>query len=58
MERLIVLEEYKLPCEQVRVDAAEMYEVYQSIKVEVDDVPTNFIITEIIDEGLVVELIN
>ena len=57
MERLIVLDGYKLPCENVWVDANEMYQVYGKIKLSIDGAPeTELIITEILEEGLVVEV--
>lgn len=57
-ERLIKLQGYKLPCEQVWVDSNEMYEVYGKIKVSIDNAPvTELIITEILEEGLVVEIL-
>ena len=58
MERLIKLEGYKLPGEQVWVDPYKMYEVYSKIKVKIDNAPeAELIITEILEEGLVVEII-
>jgi len=58
MERLIVLPGYKLPCEQVWVDANEMYEVYSFIEIDIDSQgPVKFIITGVEDNGLIVEVI-
>ena len=52
MERLIILEGYKLPGEQVWVDPHEMYEVHGKIKVSIDDAPVSeLIITEVLEEG-------
>jgi len=55
MERLIKLQGYKLPCEQVWVDPNEMYEVYGKITLNIDGVKSDLIITEITEEGLIVE---
>ncbi len=57
-ERLIKLQGYKLPGEQVWVDPNEMYEVYGRITISIDNAPaTELIITEVIEEGLIVELL-
>ena len=58
MERLIVMSGYKLPGEQVWVDANEMYEVYHKITLDIDNQgPTELIITEVLEQGLVVEVL-
>jgi hypothetical protein len=57
MERLIKLQGHKLPCEQVWVDPHQMYEVYGRITLNIDGVTSELIITEIIEEGLIVELL-
>lgn len=54
-ERLIKLQGYKLPCEQVWVDPHEMYEVYGKITLNIDGIKSELIITEITEEGLIVE---
>lgn len=59
MQKLIILQGYKLPGEQCWVDSNEMYEVYNTITISIDNAPaTDLIITEITEEGLVVELLN
>ena len=58
MPVLIKLSGSKLPGESVWCDENEMYEVYGKIKVSIDNAPaTELIITEILAEGLVVELL-
>jgi hypothetical protein len=59
MERLFRLDGEKLPGESVWVDAQGMYEVYGRITVDVDKAgPTEFIITDIVNEGLIVTVLN
>ena len=58
MEQLFRLDGEKLPMEKVWVDAHDMYEVYGRITVDVDETgPTEFIITDIIEEGLIVDTV-
>jgi len=55
-EKLIAIQGYKLPCEEVWVTSEDMYEVYSKIDLMIDGSPTKeFIITSIKDEGLYVE---
>ena len=55
-EKLIAIQGYKLPGEEVWVTEQDMYEVYSRIDLMVDGSPsTEFIITGIKDEGLIVE---
>lgn len=59
MQKLIILQGYKLPCEQVWVDPHQMYEVFDKITISIDNAPTSeLIITEVLEEGLIVEIIN
>lgn len=55
-EKLIAIQGYKLPGEQVWVTEQDMYEVYSKIDLILDGSPsTEFIITKIVDKGLYVE---
>lgn len=59
MEKLFKLQGEKLPCEKVWVDADGMYSVYDRIEVDVDKLgAVNYIITDIINEGLIVDTLN
>ena len=59
MNKLFKLQGEKLPGERVWVDAEGMYELYGRIEVNVDKVgPVEFIITDIIEEGLIVTTLN
>ncbi len=58
MTVLIKLSGAKLPGESVWCDSNEMYKVYGKIKVSIDNAPaTELIITEILEEGLVAEIL-
>lgn len=55
-EKLIAIQGYKLPGEEVWVTTEDMYEVYSKIDLMVDGAPSSsFIITGITDKGLLVE---
>ena len=55
-EKLIAIQGYKLPGEEVWVTQEDMYEVYSKIDLIINGEPsTEFIITKIVDEGLFVE---
>lgn len=57
-EKLIAIQGYKLPAEDVWVTSEDMYEVYSRIDLMVDGAESaEFIITKITDEGLFVETI-
>ena len=57
-EKLIAIQGYKLPGEAYWVTEQDMYEVYSRISLCIDGAASSdFIITKIIDEGVVVELI-
>jgi len=58
-EKLIAIQGYKLPAEEVWVTTEDMYEVYSRIDLIIDGAPKQeFIITKIVDKGLFVEVIN
>tara|TARA_R110002020_G_scaffold442792_1_gene653991 strand:+ start:564 stop:746 length:183 start_codon:yes stop_codon:yes gene_type:complete len=55
-EKLIAILGYKLPGEKVWVTTEDMYEVHSKIDLIIDGAKSaKFIITDIKDEGLVVE---
>lgn len=55
-EKLVIIKGYCLPGEKVRVTATDMYEVYGRINLCIDDDgESEMIITDITDEGLVVQ---
>jgi hypothetical protein len=55
-QKLIAIQGYKLPGEEVWVTTEDMYEVYSRIDLMIDGAPSSgFIITGIIDKGLLVE---
>lgn len=57
-EKLIAIQGYKLPAEQVWVTTKDMYEVYSRIELVIDGEPMQeFIITKIVDKGLFVEVL-
>lgn len=59
MSKLLSLIGYKLPCEEVWVTADDMYEVYSPIRLSVDNErDTDFIITEIVEQGLYIEIVH
>ena len=56
---LVVIKGYKLPGEAVWVTEHDMYEVYGKINLCIDEgVEAEMIITDITDEGLVVQSLN
>lgn len=58
-EKLIAIQGYKLPAEDVWVTEQDVYEVYSRIDLVVDGAESaEFIITGIKDEGLIVETIH
>lgn len=58
-ETLVIIKGEKLPGEKVWVTAEEMYEVYGRINLCIDNNgQSEMIITDITDEGLVVQAIN
>ena len=58
-ETLVIIKGEKLPGEKVWVTAEEMYEVYGRINLCIDNNgESEMIITDITDEGLVVQAIN
>ena len=55
-EKLVIIKGYRLPQEKVWVTAQDMYEVHGRIRLCIDgDSEADMIITDITDEGLVVE---
>ena len=59
MNKLFKLQGEKLPGEKYWVTADDTYELYGRIEVNVDSVgPVEFIITDIIEEGLIVTTLN
>ena len=57
-EKLIAIQGEKLPGEEIWVTQEDMYEVYSKISLMIDGAASSdFIITKIIDEGVIVELI-
>ena len=58
-ETLVIIKGYKLPGEAVWVTTTDMYEVYGKINLCIDEgVEAEMIITDITDEGLVVQSLN
>lgn len=58
-KRIVAIQGYKLPAERVWVTHDDMYEVYSKIDLMIDDTPlTEFVITDILDEGVVVEVLH
>jgi len=54
-EKLLKMQGEKLPCEKVWADANEMYEVNQSLEIDINgDGARKYIIIDITDEGLIV----
>lgn len=59
MKRLLKLQGEKLPQEKVWVDADGMYEVYDRIDINIQDIDVHtFIITDITIEGLMVDTLH
>lgn len=55
-EKLIAIQGYKLPGEEVWVTQEDMYEVYSRIDLMINGAESvGFIITKIVNEGLYVE---
>jgi len=55
IEKLLKMQGEKLPCEKVWVDYFEMYEVHQSVEIDINgDGGRKYIITDITEEGLIV----
>tara|TARA_R110002033_G_scaffold165439_1_gene203344 strand:+ start:5323 stop:5502 length:180 start_codon:yes stop_codon:yes gene_type:complete len=59
MDKLFKLQGEKLPCESVWVDSCGMYSVYDKIDIDIDNTgAAEYIITDIIEEGLIVTILN